>query len=260
MVLLRGDLHESSVTAVGHFANISGVILPFMDFSILVEQAVLILDQERLTPTLGYNYVGKTMPFRSELLRCSARRPFARDYGDLRTTKHGKQRPRSVWEKPGEWEFTSRNYGLLMLILQQIDDSQRHIFIHKLIESQLALGNGKRLESFSRERFRSGLPLVAEFCVRNGYLSSLMGMSSQLVYPDANMAVVTVQMEEIIALNFDVFKKSELEAMPPSSRKYGKLQKRKHGKRVTRAASRTTNLIQSLSPDLALWVTNWLRA
>jgi len=186
-----------------------------MDFEILVKQALLILDQERLTPTLSYTYVGKTMPSDPSfyIAQQGGHLPAITAIYALQNMR--KQRPRSIWEKPGEWEFASRNYGLLTLIFQQIDDSPRHIFIHKLIESQLALGNGKPLESFSRERFRSGLPLVAEFCVRNGYLSSLMEMSSQLVYPNPNVAMMMVQMEEIIALNFDVFKKSELEAMPP---------------------------------------------
>src|SRR5271163_3202470 len=153
-----------------------------MDFDSLVSQALLILDQERKTPTLGYSYVGKTMPADLSFY------PFQREgfsptlTGIYALQNMRKQRPRGVWEKPGEWQFASRNYELLMLILQQVGDSQKEILLKKMIVAALGDdGDPKTNNTFpSWNGYTSGLPLLAEICIRNGHLAWLIEILHQL--------------------------------------------------------------------------------
>jgi hypothetical protein len=184
-----------------------------MDFDELTKQALLILDQERITPTLGYTYIAKTMPANAHFYLAQQggnSNPIL--VGMYALTNMRKQRPREVWEKPAEWQFASRNYDLLMLILQQLNPPQKTELMLKLITT--GLGAEFADATASRSGHGSCFCLLAEVCFRNGYFDLVIGSASTLDYPTVSVAAMVAQMEEIVALNFDVFSKSELEKMP----------------------------------------------
>jgi hypothetical protein len=60
----------------------------------------------------------------------------------------------------------------------------------------------------------SALPLLAEFCIRNGQLNLLLAVLKNVEMPTASIAVMFEQLSEMITLNFNVFSDAELAAMP----------------------------------------------
>jgi hypothetical protein len=60
----------------------------------------------------------------------------------------------------------------------------------------------------------SDLPLIAEFCIRTGYLKELLEATKVSIVPTASLAMMLREIEEMIALNFNLFSDAELETMP----------------------------------------------
>jgi hypothetical protein len=60
----------------------------------------------------------------------------------------------------------------------------------------------------------SMLPLIAEFCVRTGHLNELLEATKKPKFPTASLAMMVMELEEMVALNFNLFSDSQLEAMP----------------------------------------------
>jgi len=60
----------------------------------------------------------------------------------------------------------------------------------------------------------SVLALVAEFCVRTGHLKELLAATSEPKLPAESLAIMLQEIEEMIALNFNLFSDSELVSMP----------------------------------------------
>lgn len=58
------------------------------------------------------------------------------------------------------------------------------------------------------------LPLIAEFCVRTGHLNELLEATKKPKFPTASLAMMVMELEEMVALNFNLFSDSQLEAMP----------------------------------------------
>ena len=60
----------------------------------------------------------------------------------------------------------------------------------------------------------SDTPLIAEFCVRTGYLLRLLDTLQKIKTASAGILLLLVQLEEMIAFNFNVLSPKELEEMP----------------------------------------------
>jgi hypothetical protein len=58
------------------------------------------------------------------------------------------------------------------------------------------------------------LALLAEFCIRTGHLKELLAATAEPQLPTASMAIMLKEIEEIIALNFNLFSDSELASIP----------------------------------------------
>src|SRR5260370_23738966 len=84
-------------------------------------------------------------------------------------------RPRHVYEDPKLYVFESTNFNLLMKIFSQVAEADRASFVSVLLsnvrDSIPAPNNRPSVARFPSFRGKtSALALLAEFCVRTGYL------------------------------------------------------------------------------------------
>jgi hypothetical protein len=182
-----------------------------------VQKAAQILAEEQVAPTLGYRYVSAQWPAGIWHGRQSEGwTPALAGHHALEAER--KYRPRQVHEDPRLYVFESTNFTLLLTIFSQLDEADRQSFISRLLElvrkplPALPLKHGTRFPSFSCQT--SALALLAEFCVRTGYLKELLAATAASDMPAASLAIMLNEIEEIIALNFNLFSDSELESIP----------------------------------------------
>src|ERR1700687_2009611 len=60
----------------------------------------------------------------------------------------------------------------------------------------------------------SSLALLAEFCIRNGHTQALLDATVQLKMPSHGVAIMLIEIEEIIALNFNLFSRAQIDNLP----------------------------------------------
>ena len=195
-------------------------ILQNMDLREAVDKARQILDEEESRPTMNYRYVSSEWPrelfYEFEMKKQGYIPAVAGITAIFRM--RAKPRPREVYENPNEWELDSTNYGLLMAIFSQLPPTNRPMFLTGLLNITVA----KHVPRISPARhifpswsgYVSALPLLAEFCIRNNLMSILAAVLDKVKMPNANIAVMMIQLEEMISLNFNAFSDAELEAMP----------------------------------------------
>lgn len=188
-----------------------------MDFHKALQSAGRILTEELERPTITYSdnmsdiiQPGKPIVNIAAVLAKAKDRP----YLDLLR----KQRPRQVMETPSVYTFKGTNYDLLLAIFNQVDPDRRGEFVDNILK--LVKQGGRVIALNGREYFpslmgcASDLPLIAEFCVRTGYAEQLFAATNSLPTPTCGMAIMMMQIEETIALNFNLFTDSELEKIP----------------------------------------------
>lgn len=176
-----------------------------MDIGEAVEKAARILREEQTRPTLGYRYVSKVWPTNRSLEQHALR---TQGYTPAMAAATGlyeerKQRPRQVYEDPQLYVFQSTNFDLLTKILSQVVDTERPSFISTLLDYVRKPAAAP-----------SALALLAEFCVRTGNLRELLAATSEPTMPTASLATMLKEIEEMIALNFNLFSDTELASMP----------------------------------------------
>jgi len=129
-----------------------------------------------------------------------------------------KQRPRQVYEDPKLYVFESVNFTLLVKIFSQVAGMERAAFISGLlhfVRQGVGAQRHKGAAPFpSFQGYTSALPLIAEFCVRTGYLKELLAATQVPTTPSIGLAVMMRELEEMIALNFNLLSDAELAEMP----------------------------------------------
>jgi len=191
-----------------------------MDLSEAVEKAFRILDEERVRPTVGYYYVSENWPwelrFEEYTLRQKGTTPNIAAITAL--VKMRQKRPREVSEDPKAFAFASINYNLLLALFSQLEEDKRQLFISTLLKKFLperprpVSHSGYVFQSWSG--YTSGLALLTEFCVRTGHTKVLLDATNELEMPTAGLVVMLIEMEEMIALNFNIFSESEIHGLP----------------------------------------------
>ncbi len=190
-----------------------------MDLKEAVDKARLILDEEEKRPTLNYRYVAGHWPTEliSEEYNLKSQGYTLSMAGGMALRRMRGQRPRPVMENPNEWEFESTNYSLLAAIVGQLAPANRPMFLTGLINvtAPKYVPHDQTKRGFPKwDGVTSALPLLAEFCVRHGFLQVLIAALEKVSLPTPSIAVMVIQLEETISLNFNVFSDAELEAMP----------------------------------------------
>ena len=126
-------------------------------------------------------------------------------------------RPRQVYEDPKSFVFESTNFNLLMKIFSLVAEDDRHTFIQSLLHN---VRNPMPSTEYKYSVFPSfqgrisGLALLAEFCIRTGHLDELLSATAEAKVPTISLAIMLRELEDILALNFNLFSPSELEALP----------------------------------------------
>jgi hypothetical protein len=107
-----------------------------VDINEALQKALQILEDEPVTPTLRYEYVGKEWPtnvlFQQPQMRQMGIGPaIAAQYG---LNDERRRRPREVYENPKLYVFSSTNFDLLIKIFSQVADSDRPVFMSWIFE------------------------------------------------------------------------------------------------------------------------------
>jgi hypothetical protein len=190
-----------------------------MELAEALQNALYILDEDRVRPTLSYGYVGKEWPremkWEESNMRQQGYTPSMAAVIGL--TRMRQKRPREVEENPRLFVFESVNFNLLLSILNQLAPENRPKFIEELLKKMLAVAptnaSGVQHVFPSWSHRTSPLALVAEFCIRNGYAQPLLNATLQLKVPSAGVAIMLIEIEEILSLNFNLFSPAQINSL-----------------------------------------------
>lgn len=187
-----------------------------MELTDALNQAYLILENEQNHPSLNYRYVSTEWP---EELKYERNTSWSQAFaGIVALPRIRKRLPRKVYENPNNWQLESTNYTLIMAICSQLSDGDRGLFLggslNVWMRKHIPSRGGVQHPWPSWDGRTSALPLLAEFCIRNGHLKLLLDVLKHLELPTASVAVMFAQLSELITLNFNVFTDAELAAMP----------------------------------------------
>jgi len=171
-----------------------------MEIGEAVRKAAQILNEERVRPTVGYEPVEAAIP--AQVADSSAWVALAA-LGHMgkrqQLASERKQRPRVVHESPDEYRFKSINYELLLALFSQVGANDRDQFLEGLLSRVSGPCNNHASE----------LPLVAEFCIRVGSKRALLRAIAEAKLT-SGLVVFLTQVEDAIALNFNLFTDTEL--------------------------------------------------
>ena len=197
-------------------------MLQLMDAREAIEKACYILDEEQTSPTIDYRYDSDEWPRELWYEALHGRQDVSpRFSAHLILHRLRDRSKREVFEHPNRWKFESTNYPLLMTLNSQLADVNRASFISALLNIYArkyvpATRNPRVYGAWNGQL--SALPLLAEFCVRNGHLSLLLEAISKIDLPNANLVNMLAQLQEIVSLNFNVFSEADLKHMAESLR------------------------------------------
>src|SRR5712692_3328322 len=191
-----------------------------MNLSEALERAARILEEEQVQPTVGYRYVSDSWPsnqrYQQYDLQQKGWTPAMAAQTGLATERN--QRPRQVYEDPKMYVFESTNFNLLVKIFSQVAEADRASFVSALLNyvrkpiAARAHKYGAHFPSFRGET--SALSLLAEFYIRTGHLKEFLAATAEPKMPTASLAIMLKEIEEMIALNFNLFSDSELASIP----------------------------------------------
>jgi hypothetical protein len=125
-----------------------------------------------------------------------------------------------VHESTDLYVFKSENFNLLQILFSQLTKDDRPSFIQALLERISGKTTARRADKSedkifpSWNGFVSELPLVVEFCIRTGYSRDAIQATGESRRLSPGLVLLLIQLEEIIALNFNLFSDSELAQMP----------------------------------------------
>jgi hypothetical protein len=160
-----------------------------MEISEATRKAAQILNEERARPTISYAPdTGK------DLVTALTRLPLMQTYVEER-----RRRPRVVHESPDEFRFRGTNYELLLALFSQVSTGDRPSFVAFLVSRWSKLASSSS----------GDVPLIAEFCIRTGNKEALVD-AIQKAPLTLGLVAVLHQLEETIALNFNLFSDDEL--------------------------------------------------
>ena len=185
-----------------------------MELDTALAKAAQILDEERMRPTVSYEPVPPD-PQLVGYSKAMAALAVVGQLGNAQTLSYErKQRPRRVHESPGQFLLKSVNYELLLALFSQVPVSDRAAFADALITRSRGQTAGRRTEDKygrfpSWDYYVSETPLICEFCIRVGFKKKLTRAISESPLTHG-IVLLLMQLEETIALNFNVFSEAEL--------------------------------------------------
>jgi hypothetical protein len=214
-----------------------------MEPSEVIGKAAQILDEERIRPTVSYEVAGLSSGDIGTMLTAF------RVSQDLLTERQ--QRPRSVHEAPNTFRFRSTNFELLLALFYQTAVTDRAALIASLltrISDPASVSRARTARPLpSWNNFVSELPLVAEFCIRMGYKAELLRAIGESKLTQG-LVVLLLQLEDTIALNFNLFTDDELAQLATTLSHLRAIAHRK-GRQFTRPRGTFTGASKERNPD-----------
>jgi len=208
-------------------------ILSAMDIAQAIQMAKSILDEERVLPTVDYidpfaewiedvrKKGTETELISAEVARAMKGREKYGDEPQLNLDTERGMRPRPVHESPHDYVFRSVNFKLLLTLYNQLQEVEKDQFISAVLNRvpNEAASTRQKVPRFPCYQHQmSELPLVAEFCVRTGRAKELFAAIGSVNKPTIGLVLLLWQLEEIIALNFNLLSDQELVTVPASLR------------------------------------------
>jgi hypothetical protein len=128
-----------------------------------------------------------------------------------------KQSPRDVCEDPEAHEFQSVNFDLLNALFGQLHENSHDEFLAGLLQLVEHGGNTVAYPQYFFPKLDgviSDLPLIAEFTIRNGYTEELFAALGRAKQPTRGLALMLLQLEEMVSLNFNIFSEAQYSLFP----------------------------------------------
>ncbi len=187
-----------------------------------ITSAAVILDEERQRPTIRYTDIANDWVTRYNQMTREEIASWTKITSVVRRNLFSlrEQYPRGVSQTPQAYSFTGANYDLLLALFSQVSPVERP----KLIDYLLT-----RVESGKAHPVSAGpihfpamgssvseLPLIAEFCIRSGNTDPLFESIARRPVASRAVAIMMMQLEETLALNFNLFSNEQLAAIPLS--------------------------------------------
>jgi len=130
-----------------------------------------------------------------------------------------KESPRPVTETPHIFQFSGTNFDLLMSVYGSVSEKDRPQMIDYILRRVESGGTRTyyKPENYVFPTFAGmvcELPLAAELCIRTGNIGPFFAATAKPKTPTNPLAIMMVQLEETIALNWDLFGKEQLGEIP----------------------------------------------
>ena len=172
-----------------------------------------ILDEERQRPKIRYEVAPGEPPKASVAASLEA----LMRWSEL---KEGRQEnPRPVTESPQIFRFSGETFDMLLSLYRSSDESDHAQLLDYMLERVRSGGTGTcpRPQSHTIPTFAgkvSELPLIAEFCIRTGGIESFFKATGVPRMPTDSLAIMLMQLEETVALNWNWFSNEQLGKIP----------------------------------------------
>ena len=191
-----------------------------MDIAAAKSAVNQILNEERERPTIGYEDIANEWVKRHNEMTPEEIAAWSKITSVPRKNLYAqrKEHPRLVTETPQIYQFSGTTFDLLMSAYGQVDENERGQLIEHILRRVESGGTGTHYqpeEAFPRfAALVCELPLVAELCVRTGNIEPLFAATAKPTMPTHALAIMMIQLEETIALNWDVFSNEQLGKLP----------------------------------------------
>lgn len=173
-----------------------------MDLNLATKRMSQILDQERRDPTVDYEAAAK-----NELAEALAT-------GIVVPRKRG-HRPREIQRDPSKFRFRSENYDLLASLFSRVTGENRVALVSLMLcrlhqNVAIATTLDHHFDHASFDGSMSELPLIAEFCLRQGFSRNFLSSLAE-AHPSVAIGTVLLELEDMLDFNFDICSEDELE-------------------------------------------------
>jgi hypothetical protein len=212
--------HSKPKSSLMSDLGLPSAILPDMEIRRAIDAMARILLEERQRPTIKYrdNLSDVMDPATGPGFGAVAQLASGLLSGRPNSAEARKSRPREVWEWPEAFTFGGTNYDLLLRLYNEVLENERRAFVEAMLIIVKKGGFvGNEGASYHFPAFQghiSDMPLIAEFCIRTGNTERLMGAAGEAEKPTDGLALMLMQIEETIGLNFNVFTEDELRQIP----------------------------------------------
>jgi len=176
-----------------------------------------VLNEERERPSIGYEDVANEWIIRSNEMTPDALKRWLVMASVPRKNLWAQRKvsPRLVTETPPIYRFSGTNFDLLMSIYGSVNENERPQLINHILRRVESGGTSAyyKPENYPFPIFSGKvceLPLIAEFCVRTRNVEPFFEATAKPTMPTVPLAIMMMQLEETIALNWDWFSNDQL--------------------------------------------------